>query len=145
GKVWGTYFVGQPTDEYRKMFDLAVLVHDQAIAEIKPGMKGRDVDRWLEPFEAAGFINGTPLVMGWSCYNHPPHAGLLEGCPTAGMVQSSDLEFVFKPGVCISIISFPVTPDMKKGVWVGTNCIFTKNGLKKLHRYPVTELRVTPV
>ncbi|MFH1092237.1 MAG: M24 family metallopeptidase, partial [Pseudomonadota bacterium] len=42
GKVWGTYFVGEPTAEYLKMFNLAVSVHDKAIAEIKPGMKGRD-------------------------------------------------------------------------------------------------------
>ncbi|MFH1090395.1 MAG: M24 family metallopeptidase [Pseudomonadota bacterium] len=145
GKVWGTYFVGEPTKEYLKMFNLAVSVHDKTIATLKPGMKGRDANKLLKPFKTAGLINGAPLVMGWSCYNHPPHVGVVEGSPSAAMVKPSDLEFVFVPGVCVSIISFPVTPDLKKGVWIGTTCVFTKDGLKKLHRYPVTELRVAPV
>ena len=72
GKLWGTYLVGEPTPEYRRLFDLAVDVHDRVIDELRPGMTGRDVDRWLEPFRAAGCRNATSLIGGWSTYNHAP-------------------------------------------------------------------------
>ena len=142
GKIWGTYFVGRPTREYRELFRLAAGVHDQAIREIKPGMKGSDVDTWLAPIQEAGYVNAVPLVMGWSAYNHAPHAGALKGAPAEAMVKPSDLEFVFKPGHTVCIVAFPVTPDLKKGLWVGTTCVFTKKGLKRLHAYPVSKLRV---
>jgi Xaa-Pro aminopeptidase len=142
GKIWGTYFMGEPTREYRKLFELAVSVHDKVISEIKPGMKGRDVNKWLEPFQEAGCTNKTSLVAGWSTYNHPPNVGVVDRLPSAGMVKPSDLGFVFMPGHCVTIIAFPVIPGTNKGLWVGTTCIFTTNGLKRLHAYPVNKLRV---
>jgi hypothetical protein len=60
------------------------------------------------------------------------------------MVKSSDLDFVFQPGHCLTVIAFPVIPGTKKGLWVGTTCVMTKDGLKKLHTYPVNTLRVVP-
>jgi Xaa-Pro aminopeptidase len=145
GKLWGTYFVGEPTREYKKLFDVAVSVHDQAIEKLKPGMKGSDVKRWAEPMRKAGYTNAVPLVMGWSTYNHPPHCGALDGGPSEGMVKPSDLDFVFKPGHCVTIVAFPVTTHMEKGLWVGTTCVFTEKGLRKLHTYPVNQLRVVDV
>ncbi len=145
GKIWGTYFMGEPTKEYRKLFELAVAVHDRAIGEIKPGMKGRDVSQFLAPFKEAGCTNGTALVGGWSTYNHRPHAGAVDELPSSGMVKSSDLDFVFQPGHCLTVIAFPVIPGTKKGLWVGTTCVMTKEGLKKLHAYPVNQLRVISV
>lgn len=144
GKIWGTYFVGEPTKEYLKLFELAVFVHDKAISELKPGMRGRDVNKFVEPFKKAGCVNPAPLMMGWSTYNHAPLAGAVEGGPAEGWLKPSYLDFVFKPGHCVTIISWPVTPDMKKGVWVGTTCVFTEDGLKKFHSYPVNKLRVVP-
>jgi creatinase len=145
GKMWGTYFVGEPTAEYLRMFELAASVHDQAIQTLKPGMKGRDVNEWVEPFRKAGFVQVLSLVNGWSTYNHAPHAGALEGTAAAKRLKPADLDFVFQEGHCIGINSFPVSPDMKKGVWVGTACVMTKKGLKKFHAYPVNKVRIVPI
>lgn len=142
GKLWGTFFVGEPTKEYKRLFNVAVSVHDRAIENLKPGMKGSDVKPWLKPMRRAGYTNAVPLIMGWSTYNHPPHCGALPGAPCEDLIPQKDLDFVFKPGHCVTVIAFPVTPDMKKGLWVGTTCLFTKKGLKKLHAYPVNRLRV---
>jgi hypothetical protein len=38
GKLWGTFFVGEPTKEYKRLFNVAVSVHDRAIENLKPGM-----------------------------------------------------------------------------------------------------------
>ncbi|MFC1579674.1 M24 family metallopeptidase [Thermodesulfobacteriota bacterium] len=145
GKIWGTYFMGEPTEEYRTLFEIAAKVCDRAVAEIKPGMKGSDVAQWVVPIQEAGYVNAVPLVTGWSAYNHAPHAGAIEGSPAANMVKASDLDFEFKPGHTVSIVAFPVTPDMKKGLWIGTTCAFTKDGLKNLHAYPMNTLRVVEV
>jgi Xaa-Pro aminopeptidase len=143
GKIWGTYFVGKPSSEYAKLFESAVAVHDKTIQAIKPGMRGRDIDpKWLDPFKEAGYVQGSALVNGWSNYNHAPHLGAMEGTATARRLKASDLDFVFQPGHCIGINAFPVTADMKRGVWVGTACVMTKDGLRKLHAYPVNQLRV---
>lgn len=143
GKIWGTYFVGEPTDEYRRLFELAVEVHDRVIDELRPGMTSRDVDAWLEPFRAAGCRNGTSLIGGWSTYNHAPNVGLVDASP--GPATGTPADFVFEAGQCLTIVSFPVIRDTQKGLWVGTTCVLTEDGLEKLHAYPVTTLRVVPV
>lgn len=144
GKMWGTYFVGEPTREYLRLFELAASVYNKAIQELKPGMKGEDVHKWLEPFREAGYIQVLPLVNGWSTYNHAPHSGAIEGTPAAQRLKKTDMDFVFQPGQCLGINSFPVSSDFKKGVWVGSACVMTKNGLQKLHAYPVNKIKVVP-
>jgi Xaa-Pro aminopeptidase len=145
GKIWGTYFIGEPTKDYRTLFETSVAVHDKAIAEIKPGMTGKDINKWVEPFRKAGWVTGLPLLSGWSTYNHRPHAGVVEDGKTPSRLTPRDLDWVYKPGQCVTIVAFPIIPGTKKGLWVGTTCVFTKDGLKKLHAYPVTKLRVVPV
>ncbi len=70
---------------------------------------------------------------------------MIEDGKTPSRLTSGDLDWVYKPGQCVTIVAFPVIPGTKKGLWVGTTCVFTENGLKKLHAYPVTKLRVVPV
>lgn len=142
GKIWGTYFVGDPTEEYRALFELAASVHDKAVKDLKPGMTGREVKKYVEPIKKAGYTTAVPLILGWSTYNHPPSVGALDGSPGAAAEKPSDLDFVFKPGHCVNVIAFPVTPDRKKGLWVGTTLVFTKDGLRQLHAYPANKLRV---
>jgi len=101
---------------------------------LRAGMKEKGLDCLL--------IYGAPLMMGWSTYNHSPHVGVIEGSPSEAFVKESDLELVFKPGLCVNFIAFPVTPDLKKGVWVGTTCVFTEDGLRRIHSYPANKLRV---
>ncbi len=142
GKVWGTFFVGEPTSEYRKLFEMAVTVHDEAIEAVKPGMTGSDVNRWLEQYRAEGYVaaNSAPLVNGWSTYNHAPHFGAIT--PPSQRAYPTDHEFVLQPGHCAGIRSYPISTDQRKAVWIGTACVMTQNGLRKLHACPVNELRV---
>lgn len=139
GKLWGSYFVGRPTREYRRLFDLAIEVHDRVIDELRPGMTGREVDAWLEPFRRAGCRNATALIGGWSTYNHAPNVGLVD--PPATPLPGGE-DFVFAAGQCLTIVAFPVVRDTNRGLWVGSTCLLTEHGLEKLHRYPVNELRV---
>ena len=143
GKLWGTYFVGDPTPEYCRLFTLAAGVHDQTISGLKPGMRGRDLNKFLQPLREEGCVNLIPLIMGWSTYNHAPLVGALEGTPGREKVGLFD-DFVFEPGHCVTVICWPALPGTKKAVWVGSTCVFTREGLQRLHSYPINELKVVP-
>ena len=122
------------------MFELAASVHDKVIEELKPGMKGRDVDQFLEPIREAGYFS-TWLVSGWCNYNGPPFVGQTHAEFPRPQPQSH-LDLVFKPGLCVIVMAYPMSLDLQKGLWVGSTCVFTEDGLKRLNKYPVNELRV---
>jgi Xaa-Pro aminopeptidase len=139
-KIMGTYFLGEPTREYRDLFELAASVHDRVIRELKPGMKGSDVDKFVEPFREAGYI-ATSLVSGWCNYNSLPFVGQTNP-DFPEKPRQSHLDYVFKPGLCVQVMSYPIALDFQKGLWVGSTCLFTRDGLKELNKYPVRQLRV---
>lgn len=141
-KIMGTYFMGEPTRQYRDMYELAAKVYDKAFSELKPGMTGHDTKKWLDPIREAGYTTLVPLVMGWSHYLHSPRVGALDGSPGARFVSQDDLDFVFKPGHCMYICSRVATSDGKGGIWVGACSVMTKDGLRKLNKYPVSQITV---
>ena len=141
-KIWGTYFVGEPTKEYRELFELAASVREKTIQELKPGMTGRDAKKYVEPIRKAGYTTRAPLVLGWSTYNQPPSVGALDGSPGMFLEKPEYLDFVFKPGHCVDILAWPTTPDTKKGLWLGATCVFTEDGLRELPSAPVNRLRI---
>lgn len=132
-KIWGSFFLGEPSKEYRDLFELASSVRQTAIKELKPEMTGRDAKKFVQPVKAAGYTTYFPLVLGWSTLNQPPNAGALDGSPGASREKPSDLEFVFKPGHCVDILAWITSPsNVNKGLWVGGTCVFTKDGLTDL-------------
>lgn len=139
-KLMGTYFLGEPTRDYRDMFELAASVHERVIRELKPGMKGSDVDRFTEPLRDAGYM-ATGMVSGWCNYNSPPFVGQTHP-EFPQKPKQSHLDYVFKPGLCVQVMAYPIALDFKKGLWVGSTCVFTRDGLRELNKYPVRKLRV---
>ncbi len=130
GKILATYFVGEPNKVYQEQFELAASVYNRVLTELKPGSTGRDVLKFLAPIKEAGYTTGS-LISGWSTYNHQPSGG-----------SDATLDFVFKPGLCVQINSHPVTPDKKRGVWVGTSCVFAEDRLRSFQAYPANKMRV---
>jgi Xaa-Pro aminopeptidase len=139
-KIMGSYFVGRPTREYEAMFELAAGVHERIIRELKPGMKGSDVDRFAEPLREAGYMTAG-MVSGWSNYNGPPFVGQTN--PDFPSPQKpSHLNLVFKPGLCVQVMVYPIALDLSRSLWIGSTCLFVEGGLRELNRYGVRELRV---
>ena len=139
-KIMGSFFTGEPTPVYREMFELAASVQERVIDELKPGMKGQEVNRFAEPFKKAGYV-AAHIVSGWSNYNSPPYAGQTDP-EFPYPEQPTSLEYVFEPGLCVQVMAYPIAPDLSRALWVGSTCIFTADGLRELNRYPVRELRV---
>jgi Xaa-Pro aminopeptidase len=140
-KTTTSYFVGEPTDEYRRLFEVAVEIQNRCIDGVKPGMTGRDVNRFVAPAIDAGFELSQPLIGGYSTYNTAPWAGAAPGSRLEGMCRPFDA-FVFEPGQSLFVIGTPNLPGTRKGVWVGQTCLVTERGLERIGRYPVERLRV---
>ncbi|TFG03802.1 MAG: aminopeptidase P family protein [Promethearchaeota archaeon] len=145
GKLWGTWFVGNPTPEYEKMFNVAATVHDNMVSELKPGMKGKDIDNFLKPIYDAG-LEQVPslLIAGWCFMMQPPLAGCAPGNQSTAYAQMYK-DFEFKPGHTVTLHIWVRIPNTKKGLWVGSSGVFTQNGYENFNKYPVNEIRVVPI
>jgi Xaa-Pro aminopeptidase len=139
-KIMGTYFIGPPTRECQARFELAAAAHESLVKNLKPGMKGSDVNRFAEPIAKAGYLTAG-MVSGWSNYNGPPFVGQTNPDFPEPMKQSH-LDMVFKPGLCVQVMAYPISPDLSAGLWVGSTCLFTEDGLRELNQYPVRRLTV---
>ncbi len=135
GKIWGTFFMGDPTPEYERMFDLAVSTSHKLHAAIRPGVQAKDlVPLCLDDIQKAGYRAKTS-VTGWSTWNEPPDIRA-----TADSVTEED--FIFQKNTCLSVTGWPVAHDETMGVWLGDVCLVTEDGAENLHKYPIRELNV---
>lgn len=141
-KIWGSYFVGEPTPEYRKLFEIAATVHDNLQQGLKPGLSGRDVNGFLEPIKKAGFEQpANVLVGGWSAMNHPPQMGALPSSLSEPFTRPF-LDAKLQPRQSVTIQAWVSMPGTKKGLWVGSSGVITDTGYESFNRYPVSKLRI---
>jgi Xaa-Pro aminopeptidase len=142
GKLWGSFFIGEPTPEYRRLFDVAATVHDNLVAGLKPGMTGRDVDSFLQPIVDAGFAQpANMLVGGWSTMNHAPAMGALPGSLSAGSTKPFS-DYALVPGLAVTLHAWLSIPNTNTGLWVGSSGAITEQGFVSYNRYPISTLRV---
>ncbi|MCC7105843.1 MAG: aminopeptidase P family protein [Chloroflexi bacterium] len=141
-KIMGTYFVGQPNDLYRRLFEAAAETYERTVEGLKPGMQGRDVRQFLRPIQEAGFVTHGPLIMGWSTYNERPRVGVLNTAQSSMPEPAADLDLVFRPGHCIYVTGRAATPDLRARVWIGASCVFTGTSLRMLVKHPISQMRV---
>lgn len=135
GKIWGTFFVGDPTPEYEKMFELAVSTSHKLHPAIRPGVQAKDlVPLCLDDIQKAGYRAKTS-ISGWSTWNEAPDIRA-----TPDSVTEED--FVFQKNTCLSVTGWPVSHDETRGVWLGDICLVTDDGAENLHKYPIRELNV---
>lgn len=135
GKIWGTFFMGDPTPEYERMFDLAVSTSHKLHAAIRPSVQAKElVPLCLDDIQAAGYRAKTS-ISGWSTWNEAPDI-------RASGDTVTDPDFIFQKDTCLSVTGWPVTHDEKMGVWLGDICLVTDNGAENLQKYPIRELNV---
>ncbi len=135
GKIWGTYFMGDPTPEFEKMFRAAQESHADLHAAIKPGVRGSELKGpCLDAIQRAGFRSKS-AIFGWSNYNSPPDI-------RSGADSVSDGDFVFEKNQCLNVLPWAANEADTGGVWLGDTSAITEDGIENLHQYPLTELHV---
>lgn len=141
-KIWGSFFVGEPPAEYRRLFEVAAEVHDNLVRGLKPGLTGRDVNAFLAPITRAGFEQpANVLVGGWSAMNHAPQMGALPSSLSEPFTRPF-LEVPLKARQTVTVQAWVSLPGTKKGLWVGSSGVITDTGYESFNRYPVNKLRI---
>lgn len=135
GKIWGTYFVGEPTPQYAAMFRLGQKTHADLHSAIKPGIKGSDLARpCIDAIRKGGYTPKT-CIFGWSNYNSPPDI-------RASGDTVTDPDFVFERNHCVNVVAWPVNEAETAGIWIGDTSVVSDSGIENLHRYPLAEICV---
>jgi Xaa-Pro dipeptidase len=141
-KLWGSFFVGEPSAEYRRLFEVAATVHDDLVRGLAPGMTGKDVAKFLAPIVDAGFDQpANVLVGGWSSMNHAPAMGALPSSLSEPLTRAF-ADYELKPGQALTLHAWLSIPKTNKGLWVGSSGAITETGYRSYNRYPISTLRV---
>jgi Xaa-Pro aminopeptidase len=141
GKIWGTWFCGQPPDEYVHMFEDASRAHNELLNAFKPGTRAQDFDRFAIALKDKGYDSRYPLISGWSAINHNPQAGGAPGTRQGDLVKPFR-GWVFREGETFTIVVWISLPGTEKGVWVGTSGALTSDGFERFNDDFPTRLQV---
>ena len=133
GKIYTTSFIGPPTAEYRRMFELAADGYRQLVGSLKPGVCGRDLASVLAGGGSKGGYKLMSFITGWSTVNTRPVL-------FSQRIEKADYEFPMQPGFCLNVAGWVASEDHKRGVWVGDTVTITDTGVRRLHKSPVDEL-----
>jgi Xaa-Pro aminopeptidase len=136
GAFWGyssqihrTFFLGQPTEEWRRLHRAA----EQAYAAVEEVLHdGATVDDVLEAAEvihAAGYTIFDDLLHGANQY--PP---ILKTRATAHSNPSGN--FDFRSGMVVTLQPQLTTLDRRIGLQFGETIVVRSGGVERLHRYP---------
>ncbi len=135
GKLWGTFFIGDPTPEYEKMFELGAAVGCNLQRSIKAGVRAGDLKSICQDnVIKAGYVPKCSIA-GWATWNEPPDIR----CHGMSM---TDEDHVLESNVCVGTTGWLVTADAKKGIWLGDLCVVTDSGVEKLQKYPIRDIHV---
>jgi Xaa-Pro dipeptidase len=131
--VWGyvselerTMFIGQPTDEQKRLFDHMVALQDTAIAAIEPGRKCSDVDRAVR-----AYFEQHDLMPYWK--HHTGHAIGLRYHEAPFLDTGDDTEI--KPGMVFTVEPGVYAANVG-GFRHSDTVLVTENGSEMLTFYP---------
>ena len=132
GQILRTVFVGPPTRQYEKMFEIGIDVFHRVKEVIRPGATTADVQAAAAPIIDADLTVTAPLLHGWGNFIEPPIMGVKGS-------KHPMMEWTFQKGETIVVEPNPCTTDLKSGVFLGDLCVVTENGAESLHTYPIDE------
>jgi Xaa-Pro aminopeptidase len=130
GQVLRTVTLGEPTDEYRQLHEVAMSARDAIRAQIRGGVPARALVDASRCVEDAGFTTTDDLFHGLGM-------GYLEPIGTSASrvpvhVPDIDLE----PGMAIVVQPNVTRRDHRAGVQTGEMVLVTDHGFEDLHRIP---------
>lgn len=117
-----TFFVGNKTEEQTKIWNIVKLAHDEALKNVKAGIKASDIDSYARNIiKQAGyekyFIHTTGHGVGLNIHEEPAISQKSQTSLKEGMV------ITIEPGIYL---------QNKFGVRIEDTVLVTKNGYKKL-------------
>jgi Xaa-Pro aminopeptidase len=105
------FFLGEPTPEYARLYEVAKSVHKGICALLKPGATSREVWEATAPIEAAGYTTVDGTLHGFGVDILPP------GIRSRGF--DPPIDFTFEENMTFVVQPNPTTKDERAGVHIG--------------------------
>jgi Xaa-Pro dipeptidase len=132
GQILRPFSIGEPpTEDYQRMYDLAVHVFERIAEVTRPGVAVDAVLDIAEEIHAAGYTICDDLVHGFG------GGYLAPVVRTRRTGNTADPAFVFAENMALVIQPNIVTHDQRMGVQVGELVRVTRTGVESLHRFPM--------
>lgn len=118
-----TVMVGEPSDKQRRIYDIVLRAQKRTVAEMKPGMTGKEVDALARDVIAAegygdNFGHGTGHGLGLDVHEEP-------------RLSHRNNEGVLKPGMVVTVEPGIYIPDFG-GVRIEDDIVITETGCERL-------------
>jgi Xaa-Pro aminopeptidase len=124
--------VGEPPAEYRELHAVARQTLDSVAKALVPGATQDDILEAARPLTDAGFEHQASLIHGW------PNPPMRPAIRLGKRGRSHKIEpFVLQENTLIMVEPNPVTPDLKRGLFLGALHVVTKDGGYNLHKHPL--------
>lgn len=136
GQILRSFSIGEPpTDDYRRLHDLAVRVFERVAEVVRHGAVVEEVLDAADEIHAAGYTICDDLLHGFGGGYFVPHVRTKQtgGTRNPGFVFVENMTVVIQPNV--------ITPDERMGVQVGELVRVTRTGVESLHHYPLRFVR----
>jgi len=121
----------EPTPAYQRMYDLAVDIFDGIAATLRAGATSDAVLDVAESIHTAGYTICDDLLHGLGGGYLPPilRTRQTSATPPTPFTFAENMTVVIQPNV--------ITPDEQSGVQVGELVRVTRDGIERLHTYPM--------
>lgn len=134
GQIHRAFAVGEPTPEYRFLFDVARDIYDAALDALGPGRTDEDLRTAVRPIiKRAGVWTMDALLHGWGLSIEPPRIDV----PEAATIQRPQEPTEFAPGMTMVLQPHVLADDQLRGIQLGSLIAITDGGAEPLQHYPM--------
>lgn len=136
--------MGEPTDIYKEMFDIALKVYHKATDQFRTGRGDSEVKKALmNDSELAGIIEQERLLLIFhGMHGVTPHDGPVYSIGPVYMLAGGELPHLFhpislKPNTSHTIEIWVRTPDLRGSLFLAESLLVTDDAPRRLNKYPL--------
>ncbi len=130
GQIHRSYAIGEPpTDAFRRLHDVAVETYERVAAVLRDGATAADVVAAAEVVHERGYTIYDDLLHGTSQLPPILRTSRTLHAPVPNFTFRADMVVVVQPNV--------TSEDARMGMQVGETLRITRDGVERLHDYPM--------
>lgn len=127
-QVLRPFFLGEPTPEYARLYEVLKRVHDRMAAAMKPGATLDDIREISLEMREAGYTTVDGLLHGFGVDILPP--------TLSGNFAPPQRAYTLETGVTIVLQPNPAMADERMGMQLGEMGVVTERGFESMHASP---------
>jgi Xaa-Pro dipeptidase len=133
GQILRPFFLGEPTGDYARLYDVTKAAHDRLVAALKPGATARDIWETSGIIESNGYTTVDGILHGFGIDLLPPSVRSKSFDPPPAFTFTENMTVVVQPN--------PTSADDRMGLQLGELGLITADGFEPLHKIPAEVIR----